>query len=96
MKKSFGTLPSGEETFLYTISCGKLSAGVTDYGATLVSLLVPDRDGVLADVVLGYDDCEGYRTGNGRLSRRNRGSERQPAQGRVLRSERENLPYARQ
>ena len=65
MKKSFGTLPSGEETFLYTISCGKLSAGVTDYGAALVSLLVPDRDGVLADVVLGYDDCEGYRTGNG-------------------------------
>ena len=58
MKKSFGTLPSGEETFLYTISCGKLSAAVTDYGATLVSLLVPDRDGVLADVVLGYDDCE--------------------------------------
>ena len=52
MKKSFGTLPSGEETFLYTISCGKLSAAVTDYGATLVSLLVPD-------------DCEGYRTGNG-------------------------------
>lgn len=65
MKKSFGTLPSGEETFLYTISCGKLSAAVTDYGATLVSLLVPDRDGALADVVLGYDDCEGYRTGNG-------------------------------
>mgnify|MGYP000310379732 CR=1 FL=1 len=52
MKKSFGTLPSGEETFLYTISCGKLSAAVTDYGATLVSLLVPDRDGVLADVGL--------------------------------------------
>ena len=65
MKKSFGTLPSGEETFLYTISCGKLSAAVTDYGATLVSLLVPDRDGVLADVVLGCDDCEGNRTGNG-------------------------------
>ena len=65
MKKSFGTLPSGEATFLYTISCGKLSAAVTDYGATLVSLLVPDRDGVLADVVLGYDDCNGYRTGNG-------------------------------
>ena len=50
MKKSFGTLPSGEATFLYTISCGKLSAAVTDYGATLVSLLVPDRDGVTADV----------------------------------------------
>ena len=58
MKKSFGTLPSGEATFLYTRSCGKLSAAVTDYGATLVSLLVPDRDGVLADVVLGYDTAE--------------------------------------
>lgn len=65
MQKSFGTLPSGEETFLYTISCGRLSAAITNYGATLVSLMVPDRDGVPADVVLGYDDCNGYRTANG-------------------------------
>ena len=65
MKKSFGILPSGEKTFLYTISCGKLSASVTDYGAALVSLLVPGRDGTRADVVLGYDDCSGYRTANG-------------------------------
>ena len=65
MQKSFGILSSGEETFLYTISCGKLTAAVTDYGAALVSLLVPSRDGSLADVVLGYDDCNGYRTANG-------------------------------
>ena len=63
MKETFGILPSGENTSIYTISCGGLTAAVTDYGAALVKLLVPDRDGVLADVVLGYDDCNGYRTG---------------------------------
>ena len=64
MTKTFGTLPSGVTATLYTISCGKLTASVTDYGATLVSLLVPGKDGI-QDVVLGYDECNGYRTGNG-------------------------------
>ena len=64
MKKTFGTLPSGETAYLYTITCGKLTASVTDYGANLVSLLVPGKDGI-ADVVLGYDDANGYRTANG-------------------------------
>ena len=63
MKKSFGVLPSGEQASLYTISCGNITATVTDYGAHLVSLLVPDRNGTVADVVLGYDDANGYRTG---------------------------------
>lgn len=64
-KKNFGSLPDGRQANLYTISCGGLTAQVSDYGAHLVSLLVPDRDGRLADVVLGYDDAEGYRTANG-------------------------------
>lgn len=64
MSKFFGTLPSGEEAALYTISCGQISASVTNYGASLVSVLVPDRDGKLADMVLGYDDANGYRTGD--------------------------------
>ena len=63
MKKTFGVLPSGEQASLYTISCGMLTATVTDYGAHLVSLYVPDKNGNVADVVLGYDDCNGYRTG---------------------------------
>ena len=67
MKKNFGILPSGEEASLYTISCGGITAGISDYGATLVSLLVPDKEGNLADVVLGCDDCVGYAVGGGCL-----------------------------
>ena len=65
MKETFGILPSGESASLYTICCGGITAAVTDYGAALVRLLVPDQNGVIADVVLGYDDCNGYRTANG-------------------------------
>lgn len=63
MQNFFGCLPDGAQATLYTISCGDISARITDYGASLVSLMVPDRNGVLADIVLGYDDCNGYRTG---------------------------------
>ena len=61
MKELFGLTQSGKETYLYTISCGSITAVVSDYGATLVKLLVPDSDGNVADVVLGHDDPEGYR-----------------------------------
>ncbi len=64
MKEFFGILPTGEEASLYTISCGRFRARVTDYGAALVQLWVPDREGNCADVVLGYDDCNGYREGD--------------------------------
>ena len=62
MNKPFGTLPTGEAATLYTISGGRLQAAVADYGATLVSLWV---DGV--DVVLGYDDVNGYAENGGFL-----------------------------
>lgn len=65
MKETFGSLPSGEQASLYTISGGAVTAKVTDYGAHLVSVLAPDREGKLADVVLGFDDANGYRMGNG-------------------------------
>ena len=61
MKDFFGIIHTGEEAFLYTISCGKLTAVVSDYGATLVKLFVPDRDGNVADVILGHDSPEDYR-----------------------------------
>ena len=65
MKESFGILPSGQEATLYTITAGGITASITDYGANLVRLFVPDQNGMLSDVVLGYDDCNGYRVTNG-------------------------------
>ena len=62
MKKPFGILPSGEQAWLYTISNGKMEAHITDFGATLVRLYVPDAFGNRDDVVLGFDDCNVYRT----------------------------------
>ncbi len=59
-KQSFGFLPDGREASLYTISCGQMQAQISDFGATLVRLYTPDRDGKLADVVLGYETVEKY------------------------------------
>lgn len=64
MKQPFGTLPSGVETSLYTISCGKMTATITDYGAHLVHLFVPSHQGTTDDVVLGYDNAAGYQCGD--------------------------------
>ena len=64
MAKSFGTLPNGQAASLYTIACGPITAEITDFGATLVRLWVPDKDGCVSDVVLGYDDVNGYLNGN--------------------------------
>ena len=60
MKKPFAVLPDGQQTYAYTISCGKLTAEILDLGATLRSLYVPDRAGNLADVVLGFDTPDVY------------------------------------
>ncbi len=60
MKKIFGQLPTGETAYLYTLSSGLFKATVSDFGATLVNLWVPDKNGVIDDVVLGYDSLEAY------------------------------------
>ena len=66
-KEPFGSLPSGEQAFLYTISRGAMTAQITDFGATLVRLYVPDQKGKTEDVVLGYPDVTGYSTNGGYL-----------------------------
>lgn len=59
-KKSFGC--DGQEAFLYTLENSRgMKAEVTNYGAILVNLFVPDAHGVTEDVVLGFDSLEGYR-----------------------------------
>ena len=51
---------------LYTLTNKQgMVAKITDYGGVVVSLLVPDRDGKLEDVVLGYDDFAAYESDEG-------------------------------
>ena len=62
----FGKIEDGRTAGLYILeSPDGMRAAVTDYGATLVSLAVPDRKGNMRDVVLGHDDASGYETGDG-------------------------------
>ena len=60
-KELFGKLGTGEEVFVYTLSNkAGMKAKIINYGAILVSLTAPDRNGKLEDVVLGFDNLEGY------------------------------------
>ncbi|MBQ6832307.1 MAG: galactose mutarotase [Oscillospiraceae bacterium] len=59
-KKSFGTAPNGQKACIYEIRWGEMSAWISDFGATLVRLYVPDSQGNVADVVLGYDSPRDY------------------------------------
>jgi aldose 1-epimerase len=63
-KDLFGKLPDGTPVDIYTLSEGPLEARVTNYGGYLVSLKVPDRNGKSADIVLGFDDLDGYVNNN--------------------------------
>ena len=55
-KQLFGTTKEGREVFLYTLeNKGGMKAEVIDYGAILVRLFVPDKNGKTDDVTLGYE-----------------------------------------
>lgn len=59
--EEFGKMPDGKIVNLYTLTnTNGIRAKITNYGAILVSLEVPDRDGNLADVTLGFDTLDGY------------------------------------
>lgn len=60
-REPFGNLSDETTVEIYTIKNDKgLKAGLMTYGATLVSLEVPDRDGNPDDIVLGHDSLAGY------------------------------------
>ncbi|HQW28219.1 MAG TPA: aldose epimerase family protein, partial [Verrucomicrobiales bacterium] len=57
----YGKMPDGREVKLYTLTnTSGMEAKVTEYGAILVSLKVPDKAGKVADVTHGYDTLEGW------------------------------------
>nr|WP_317891843.1 aldose epimerase family protein [uncultured Sphingomonas sp.] len=60
-RSAAGTLKDGTAVEAITlVGANGVSARVLTYGATLQSLIAPDRDGNKADVVLGYDDLADY------------------------------------
>ena len=60
-KTSFGVTRGGQEVSCYALTNRRHSvARLIDFGATLTELWVPDRDGVLGDVVLGFDELGDY------------------------------------
>jgi aldose 1-epimerase len=59
-KSTFGRMEDGTPVDLYTLKSESLEATVCTYGGRLVTLRVPDRNGAIADVVLGFDNLEGY------------------------------------
>ena len=74
----------GRKPSIYTLKGGDLTMTVTDYGARVLSLMVPDRDGKLADITVGYEtldeyiECRGERffgAAVGRLANRLGGAE---------------------
>jgi len=62
IKAPFGHLPDGEEVLIYTITnASGTCCTLLDYGAVWRSMRVPNRNGALVDVVLGFDTLEEYQ-----------------------------------
>lgn len=60
-KEVFGAPENGEMTYKYRLeNNNKMVLELTNIGASIVSILVPDRNNKLVDVALGYDTPEGY------------------------------------
>jgi aldose 1-epimerase len=58
---SFGKTADGQEIQLFTLTNAKgMKATISTYGGTLTGLLVPDKDGKMSDVILGFDKADGY------------------------------------
>jgi len=61
MESNYGQMPDGRAVSLYTLTNKSgVEMTVTDYGGIIVSLKVPDRNGNMGDVVLGYDKLDSY------------------------------------
>jgi len=57
----FGKLPTGEATTVYTLTnANGVVVKATNYGGVLTSILTPDRNGKLGDIILGFDNVEDY------------------------------------
>ena len=63
----FGALPDGREVYCYTLESGDIKAEVLSYGGIVRSLHLPDKNGRIADVVLGQASFSDYLENKGHL-----------------------------
>jgi aldose 1-epimerase len=64
-REVFGVLPDGREVARFVLRSGEHEVAVLTYGAVLQSVRVPDARGDAGDVVLGFDDLDGYLADDG-------------------------------
>lgn len=57
---TFGITPEGKQAKRFTLSCSGAQVSLTNFGATLLSAKMPDSHGTVSDVVLGFDQIDGY------------------------------------
>jgi aldose 1-epimerase len=62
-KHLFGSLPDGRSVQAFTLSCGALTATIVEYGATLVSLVAPDRNGDREEITLCHRTIDELQSG---------------------------------
>ncbi len=60
-KELYGKLPDGREIYEYTIeNRNGVSVSIITYGATMNRIICPDREGNMADILVGFDSIEGH------------------------------------
>src|SRR5947199_587281 len=64
-KESFGKTSDGQNLDIYTLTNRRgAEVKITSYGGIITSLKVPDRNGKLGDIVLGFDNLDAYLKGH--------------------------------
>lgn len=62
---NFRITHEGKQVDLYTLSNSQgMKVQITNYGGKIVSIIVPDKDGIMGDVCQGYESAEGYINGS--------------------------------
>lgn len=65
LERPFGVLPDGSDVVLYILTNDSgMRVSIATYGGVVTSLEAPDRNGEMADVVLGFDGLDGYVGGH--------------------------------
>tara|TARA_Y100001935_G_scaffold193913_1_gene162023 strand:- start:41933 stop:43126 length:1194 start_codon:yes stop_codon:yes gene_type:complete len=62
--EEFGKMPDGTPVQLYTLeNASGMQVSITNYGGTVTSIVVPDKEGIMENVVLGFDNLDDYLAG---------------------------------